>query len=108
MPPPFFPRVADLLLLLWPVFFVAVARQDPHLKVRNFKKSMKEGSENVVRFVQPVRLSSSLRRRNELGKRAGQQTAADTGEKRPAWENMDASARPQVCVTCMVTFTCRQ
>ncbi|CAM9308303.1 unnamed protein product, partial [Laminaria digitata] len=60
----------DLLLLLWPFFFVAAARQDPHLKVRNFRKSITRGSERVVGFSQPVLLSSSLRRRSELARRA--------------------------------------
>ncbi|CAN0234313.1 unnamed protein product, partial [Ectocarpus sp. 8 AP-2014] len=30
----------DLLLILWPLCFVAAAQQDPHLKPRTFKKSV--------------------------------------------------------------------
>lgn len=29
---------ADLLLILWPLFFVAATQQDPHMKPRDFKK----------------------------------------------------------------------
>ena len=76
---------ADLLLLLWPVFFIAAARQDPHLKGRNFRKSVTRGSELVVGLSKPVRHSVSLRR-----------TTADAEAERPAWETPDASARDQV------------
>ncbi|CAM9827146.1 unnamed protein product, partial [Hapterophycus canaliculatus] len=38
----------DLLLILWPIFFVTASRQQPHLKVRNFKKAVVRGSERAV------------------------------------------------------------
>lgn len=31
--------LTDLILILWPIFFVAATQQDPHLKPRDFKKS---------------------------------------------------------------------
>ncbi|CAB1104807.1 unnamed protein product [Ectocarpus sp. CCAP 1310/34] len=37
----------DLLMLVWPIFFVAASRQDPHLKPRNFKKSVAKGLEGL-------------------------------------------------------------
>ncbi|CAM9349566.1 unnamed protein product [Ectocarpus sp. 13 AM-2016] len=37
----------DLLMLLWPIFFVAASRQDPHLKPRNFKKAVAKGLEGL-------------------------------------------------------------
>lgn len=99
---PFLPLAADFLLLLWPLFFVAAARQEPHLKVRNIRKSIARGSERVVDFSQPVFLSAPLRRRNELARRAVQPATANAGSETPTWENTDASARPQVCVICLV------
>eukprot|EP00752_Nemacystus_decipiens_P016554 g14796.t1 len=33
----------DLLMILWPIFFVAASHQHPHLKPRNFKKSVARG-----------------------------------------------------------------
>ncbi|CAM9347653.1 unnamed protein product, partial [Ectocarpus sp. 12 AP-2014] len=35
----------DLLLILWPLCFVAATQQDPHLKPRTFKKSVIRGAE---------------------------------------------------------------
>ncbi|CAB1108528.1 unnamed protein product [Ectocarpus sp. CCAP 1310/34] len=37
----------DLLMLVWPIFFVAASRQDPHLKPRNFKKSVAKGLQGL-------------------------------------------------------------
>ncbi|CAM9707380.1 unnamed protein product [Ectocarpus fasciculatus] len=37
----------DLLMIMWPIFFVAASRQDPHLKPRNFKKSVAKGIEGL-------------------------------------------------------------
>ena len=87
--PPVLSFAADLLLLLWPVFFVAATRQDPHLKVRNFKKAVTRGSQRMVEFSEPVRLSLSSKRRSALAKRAGQKSAARTVEERPAWDHVD-------------------
>ena len=30
-------------MILWPIFFVAASHQDPHLKPRNFKKTVAKG-----------------------------------------------------------------
>eukprot|EP00904_Undaria_pinnatifida_P000588 jgi/Undpi1/1052/HiC_scaffold_10.g04515.m1 len=85
----------DLLLLLWPIFFVAATREDPHLKARSFRKSIARGSERVVGLSQPVRMSLSLRRRRDLIAQARQRTTV-AGDLRPAWEDTDASSRQQM------------
>eukprot|EP00904_Undaria_pinnatifida_P008172 jgi/Undpi1/4485/HiC_scaffold_17.g07839.m1 len=82
----------DLLLLLWPVFFVAATREDPHLKGRNFRKSVTRGSERVAGLSKPIRRSgSSLVHRGELARR----TAPESDSERPKWDTPDASAREQ-------------
>lgn len=101
-PRPVLSLAADLLLLLWPVFFVAATRQDPHLKVRNFKKSVTRGSQRMVDFSEPVRVSLSSRRHRELAKRAGQNSAACTGEESPAWDSVDEFPLEQVTALVIV------
>lgn len=95
-PPNFFPLATDLLLLLWPVFFVAATRQNPHLKVRNFRKSVTRGSQHILNFSKPVRVSVSARHRRELARRIGRKTAAGLGEEKPAWDFGDAIPLDQV------------
>ncbi|CAN0469176.1 unnamed protein product, partial [Ectocarpus sp. 12 AP-2014] len=78
----------DLLLMLWPIFFISASRQDPHLKVRNFKKSVTRGSEVVVDLSRRVNSASieiphPLRR--QPGSRQSNATGED-GEPPPAWE----------------------
>ncbi|CAM9286399.1 unnamed protein product [Ectocarpus sp. 4 AP-2014] len=78
----------DLLLMLWPIFFISASRQDPHLKVRNFKKSVTRGSEVVVDLSRRVNSASveiphPLRRKP--GSRQSNATGED-GEPPPAWE----------------------
>lgn len=89
---------ADLLLLLWPVFFIAAAREDPHLKARNFRKSVAKGSERVVSLSKPVLRPSSLERHGGLstsgsGLSATRRTTANADIERPQWDTADASAR---------------
>ena len=96
-PPP--PR-ADLPLLLWPVFFIAAAREDPYLKGRNFRKSVARGSERVVGLSKPVLRPASLRHRGGLSTSSGglsptRRTTADAEVERPQWDTADASAREQ-------------
>ncbi|CBN78282.1 hypothetical protein Esi_0005_0160 [Ectocarpus siliculosus] len=56
----------DLLLILWPLCFVATTQQDPHLKPRTFKKSVIRGAERaagvtkVIARAAPIRHSSSM------------------------------------------------
>lgn len=95
MQPVYVPLAADLLLLLWPVFFVTAARQPPHLRVRNFKKSASRGSERVASVSEQLCLPLSLRRRKELARRSRRRNSAETSEERPTWEITDASAQGQ-------------
>ena len=75
-----FSLAPDLLLLLWPVFFVAAARQSPHLKVRNFRKSVTKG----------------------FARRDRQENAADTGEAKPEWDSVDAVPCEQVRASAII------
>lgn len=85
----------DLLLLLWPIFFVTAARQDPHLRVRNFRKSATRGSERVASVSETLCIPLAARRRRNQARRAGQRTGGETGEQGPSWECADASFRDQ-------------
>ncbi|CAM9511484.1 unnamed protein product, partial [Ectocarpus fasciculatus] len=79
----------DLLLMLWPIFFISASRQDPHLKVRNFKKSVTRGSERVVdlsRRVNNASLEIPHPLRRQPGSRQSNATGED-GEPPPAWES---------------------
>ena len=86
---------ADLLLLLWPVFFVT-ARQRPHLRVRNFKKSATIASKRVVRVSETLSRPLALKRHTTLTRGAEQRTTGETSEKLPSWECDDASFHEQV------------
>lgn len=79
---------ADLLLLLWPVFFISASRQDPHLKGRNFKKSVTRGSDRVVDLTRRVN-NASLDLPHPLRRKTGskRRNATDEDEERPpTWE----------------------
>ncbi|CAM9737189.1 unnamed protein product [Ectocarpus sp. 8 AP-2014] len=78
----------DLLLMLWPIFFISASRQDPHLKVRNFKKSVTRGSEVVVDLSRRVN-STSIEIPHPLRRQPGSRqsnTTGEDGEPPPAWE----------------------
>lgn len=81
--------VSDLLLIFWPIFFVAAARQDPHLKVRNFRKSVVRGSQHARRITSTVTsIGPPLKRRRPFGT-SGEGSGLDKQEETPSW---DASA----------------
>ncbi|CBJ31549.1 expressed unknown protein [Ectocarpus siliculosus] len=75
----------DLLLLLWPIFFISASRQDPHLKGRNFKKSVTRGSDRVVDLTRRVNNATPYRVRRKAGDRKSNATDEDE-ERPPAWE----------------------
>lgn len=64
VPPP--PR-PDLLLILWPIFFVATAHEDPHLKPRNFTKSVVKGAERVAGVTNAIAHPWPMRRSASAG-----------------------------------------
>eukprot|EP00903_Cladosiphon_okamuranus_P005847 g5787.t1 len=78
----------DLLLVLWPIFFVAVGEEQPRLKPRNFTKSVVRGAERaagitkVVAVLDPRRRTSSV----EAGKSASSIEDGLELERRPSWE----------------------
>ena len=51
-------------MIFWPVFFVAVSTQNPTLKPRNFRKSVKRGAEVAVTVTASTskRMTGSFRR----------------------------------------------
>ncbi|CAN0175933.1 unnamed protein product, partial [Scytosiphon promiscuus] len=76
----------DLLLILWPIFFVTASRQEPHLKIRNFKKSVVRGSERAVGSI-GVSLPRPLRRMQ--GGRLN--FSPVEGERVPSWDRRQAA-----------------
>eukprot|EP00752_Nemacystus_decipiens_P015924 g14231.t1 len=87
----------DLLMVFWPLFFVAMSTQNPSLKLRNFRKSLKRGTEAavVVTASTSKRLTGSFRRsgsgtmsssgRSKIGSRRGSfaSTVETSGGSRP-------------------------
>ncbi|CAM9261431.1 unnamed protein product [Ectocarpus sp. 12 AP-2014] len=83
----------DLLLILWPLCFVAATQQDPHLKPRSFTKSVVRGAERaagvtkVVARAAPIRHSSSKSHASAVDGFEDQEVV-------PAWDRQPAQ-RPQ-------------
>ena len=81
----------DLILILWPIFFVAASPETPHLKPRNFRKSAVRAKEKITN-VGPVILQSlsvaSTRRDPPRSTFCDEQ-----GEILPAWEGGASSSR---------------
>ena len=80
-------RRIDLILVLWPICFVAATRQDPHLKPRDFKRSV----ETVAGVTGFTGITASLRGplKRTMGDNGGRQIDVDATERqieRPYWE----------------------
>ena len=60
--------------MLWPLLFVAVTRPDPHLKSRNFKKSVTRGAERVVEASAVVGLVQPLEHPERTSRVHGRRT----------------------------------
>ena len=80
-------RPIDLILVLWPIFFVAATRQDPHLKPRDFKRSV----ETVAGATGFTGITASLRGplKRTMGDNGGRQIDVEATERqieRPYWE----------------------
>ncbi|CAN0164987.1 unnamed protein product, partial [Ascophyllum nodosum] len=84
----------DLILIAWPIFFVALSNEAPNLKARNFRKSAVKAAETVTRvgfptIMQVLRLSTGK-------KRAGKtQDGAEGGEQMPEWDRAVAPSTHQ-------------
>ena len=86
---------ADLLLLLWPVFFVATTQQDPQLKARTFKKSVVRGAERAAGITKIVARPGPMRRPSqvEMGDTSGV-ASLEEGEAQGSREEGQSSDRP--------------
>eukprot|EP00752_Nemacystus_decipiens_P018199 g16328.t1 len=81
----------DLLLILWPIFFVAATQEEPRLKPRNFRKSIVRGAERAAGITKVVAVTAPLRRSASVGAAGGASGASSleaglAQEERPPWE----------------------
>lgn len=77
----------DLILILWPIFFVAATRQEPHLKPRDFKKpaAILAGKPSLAGVT--ASLPRPLKRRMSTGGQTGRTIdIAEHQIERPYWE----------------------
>lgn len=90
-------RRIDLILILWPIFFVAATRQDPHLKPRDFKRSA-EIVGGVTGFTGvTASLAGPLKRTMARGDKGGREIDVDATEhqiERPYWEDSPPETHP--------------
>lgn len=75
----------DLLLIFWPIFFIAASSRDPELKARNFRKSVAKATSAVAL----VNHSLEFKRRSFSGdERVIKPAIAQVEtEKRPSWDS---------------------
>lgn len=71
-------------MVLWPIFFVAASQQDPHLKPRNFRKTMVKGIEGIR-----TRDSRANAAKEGFGARVGPHVVEET----PHWEHQGENVR---------------
>ena len=55
----------DLILIVWPIFFVAVSYEPPHLKPRNFRESAARVTETATKVL-PTHLHGLTRSETEM------------------------------------------
>lgn len=73
------PSVTEILLFLWPLFFVAASRNAPSLKARSFKSPLWTSARREVELSGPVEISPPWSRRGELD-RPSKHLVAHNGE----------------------------
>lgn len=77
----------DLILILWPIFFVAATRQEPHLKPRDFKKPAAILARKPSLAGVTASLPRPLKRRMSTGGQTGRTIdIAEQQIERPYWE----------------------
>eukprot|EP00752_Nemacystus_decipiens_P013005 g11506.t1 len=81
----------DLLLILWPLCFVAASQQEPHLKPRTFKKSVVRGAERAAGITKVVARSAPRRRTSSLDSGVD---GFHQAEELPHWERNQQPAPP--------------
>ncbi|CAM9877840.1 unnamed protein product, partial [Ectocarpus sp. 12 AP-2014] len=83
----------DLILILWPLFFVAASQPEPNLKPRNFAKSVTRTVERASGIPKTVANSGPMRRKESIEMRNGTSGASleDGFQEEPApWEHPPA------------------
>ncbi|CAN0557420.1 unnamed protein product [Ectocarpus sp. 12 AP-2014] len=84
----------DLILILWPLFFVAASQPEPYLKPREFAKSVTRTVERASGITKTV-ANSGPRRRLESMETINETSGASLGDgfrEEPApWEQLPAS-----------------
>ncbi|CAM9171945.1 unnamed protein product, partial [Ectocarpus sp. 8 AP-2014] len=84
----------DLLLILWPLCFVAATQEDPHLKPRTFKKSVMRGAERAAGVTKVIARAVPMRHSGTT-RQAAAVDGFEGSEEVPPWERQPAQ-RQQV------------
>ncbi|CAM9828362.1 unnamed protein product [Ectocarpus fasciculatus] len=79
----------DLLLILWPLCFVAAVQQDPHLKPRTFKKSVTRGAERAAGVSKSIARAAPIGR-SSTTRHADAVDGFQDREEVPSWERRAA------------------
>ncbi|CAM9398118.1 unnamed protein product [Ascophyllum nodosum] len=75
----------DLILIAWPIFFVALSNEAPNLKARNFRKSALRATETVTKVCLPT-ITQGLRVSTKKRRAGRTQDGAEVGEQMPEWD----------------------
>ncbi|CAM9812689.1 unnamed protein product [Ectocarpus sp. 4 AP-2014] len=84
----------DILLILWPLCFVATTQEDPHLKPRTFKKSVIRGAERAAGVTKVIARTAPIRR-SSTRSRAAAVNGFEGQEEVPAWERQPTQQQQQ-------------
>ncbi len=77
--PPVLVHLSDLLMLLLPIFLVSTLQQEPHLKVRNFRKTASKVGAELARSLSGLSVGAR--------EGVGQEGFGDfNGEQTPSWD----------------------
>ncbi|CAB1104434.1 unnamed protein product [Ectocarpus sp. CCAP 1310/34] len=79
----------DLLLILWPLCFVAATQQDPHLKPRSFTKSAVRGAQRVAGVTKMVARAAPVKHTSSTS-HASAVDGFEDQEEVPAWDRQPA------------------
>eukprot|EP00904_Undaria_pinnatifida_P008146 jgi/Undpi1/4461/HiC_scaffold_17.g07815.m1 len=77
----------DLILILWPIFFVSATRESPTLKPRNLRKSVVRAAERAKNVTPTVVLPRPLRRTMSVNGGSRSIQTSDQPVEVPYWEN---------------------
>ena len=82
----------DLILIVWPIFFVTVSNEPPYLKARNFRKSAVRAKETATKKVDISTIMQGLG--SSTGRRRSLSTLHDNTEERGQLPDWDRVATP--------------